>query len=351
MKIFIDIGHPAHVHVFKNFIKEMEKKGHRIFVTARDKEVTKNLLEAYQIPYIHVGSAKPGKLNLMLEWINRDIKIYKIAKKENPDILIGVLSPTMVHAAKILGKKSIVFTDSEPESIKFPILDIITLPFVDSILTLTSVQHNYGKKEVRINSYKELAYLHPKWFTPNPHVLKKAGLSEKDKYIIIRFIGWAAYHDVGRGGFDIEHQRLLIRKLVPHARVFISSENPLPEEFEEYRIPIKPEEMHDFLCFASLLVSDSQTMTTEAAVLGTPAIRCNSFVGKRDMGNFIELENKYGLIFNFDSVEKAIDKAVELITWTDCKKIWACKREKLLQDKTDFSSFLIQYVEINYKPK
>jgi predicted glycosyltransferase len=45
-------------------------------------------------------------------------------------------------------------------------------------------------------------------------------------------------------------------------------------------------------------------MTTEAAVLGTPAIRCNSFVGKRDMGNFIELEKKYGLIFNFDSVEK-----------------------------------------------
>lgn len=345
MKIFFDIGHPAHVHVFKNFIKEMEKKGHTIFVTARDKEVTKNLLEANQIPFTHVGTAKPGKLNLMLEWINRDIKIYKIAKKVNPDILIGVLSPTMVHAAKILGKKSIVFTDSEPEAIKIPILDWITLPFVDSILTLNSVQHNYGKNEVRINSYKELAYLHPKWFTPNPQVLKRVGLSHNDKYILLRFIGWAAYHDVGRGGFDIKHQRLLIRKLIPHARVFISSENPLPEEFEEYRIPIKPEEMHDFLYYASLLVSDSQTMTTEAAVLGTPAIRCNSFVGNCDMGNFIELENKYGLIFNFDSVEKAIDKAVELITWTDCKKIWADKREKLIQDKIDFTSFLIQFVE------
>jgi predicted glycosyltransferase len=190
---------------------------------------------------------------LLFEWISREFEIYKIAKKINPDIFIGVLSPTVVHAGKILGKKTIVFTDSEPEAIKFPILDWITLPFADTILTLSSVQHNYGKKEVRINSYKELAYLHPKWFIPNPQILKRVGLSHNDKYLLLRFIGWAAYHDVGRVGFDIEHQRLLIRKLTPHARIFISSEKPLPEEFEEYRIPIKPEEMHDFslLCFTS----------------------------------------------------------------------------------------------------
>jgi len=30
MKIIADIGHPAHVHLFKNFIKEMENRQHKI---------------------------------------------------------------------------------------------------------------------------------------------------------------------------------------------------------------------------------------------------------------------------------------------------------------------------------
>lgn len=27
MRILIDMGHPGHVHLFKNFIREMEKRG------------------------------------------------------------------------------------------------------------------------------------------------------------------------------------------------------------------------------------------------------------------------------------------------------------------------------------
>ena len=40
LKIFVDIGHPAHVHYFRNFIKLMQDKGHEFFVSARDKEVS-----------------------------------------------------------------------------------------------------------------------------------------------------------------------------------------------------------------------------------------------------------------------------------------------------------------------
>ena len=30
--ILIDIGHPAHVHLFRCFIGEMESRGHKVFV-------------------------------------------------------------------------------------------------------------------------------------------------------------------------------------------------------------------------------------------------------------------------------------------------------------------------------
>lgn len=341
MKILIDMGHPAHVHLFKNFIREMEKRGHEIKVTARDKDVTRQLLDAYHIPYEPVGTMKGGKINLLMEWIYRDFKILTIARKFKPDILMGVLNPAIVHAAKILGKKSIIFTDSEPEVVKYPIADLMTTPFADVILTLSSVRHDYGKKEVRVNSFKELAYLHPRWLTPDPSVLDSLGLKEGEDYVLLRFVAWGAYHDVDREGFDIKAKKALIEKIEPYARVFISSESKLPGEFERYRIPIRPEQMHDFLSYAKLLICDSQTMTTEAAVLGTPAIRFNSFVGDRDMGNFVELEEKYELIFNYKDTNLAIEKAVELVRKTNLKEMWADKRKKLLHEKTDLTAFII----------
>jgi hypothetical protein len=37
LKILIDIGHPAHVHFFRNAIRVLEGRGHDVKVTARDK--------------------------------------------------------------------------------------------------------------------------------------------------------------------------------------------------------------------------------------------------------------------------------------------------------------------------
>ena len=344
MKILIDMGHPAHVHLFKNFIWEMQKKGHEFKITGRDKDVTKQLLDAYQIPYELVGKMKPGKFNLFGEWIKRDIQILKIARKFNPDILMGTLNPAIVHAAKILGKKSIIFTDSEPEAVKFPIADLITVPFADVIITLDSVRHCYGKKEVRVNSFKELAYLHPNWFTPNPKVLHDAGLGEDEDYIILRFVAWGAYHDVGRTGFDVNAKRRLLKELEKYGRIFISSESKLPDEFEKFRLPIRPEQIHDLLYYAKLLVCDSQTMATEAAILGTPVIRCNSFVGEKDMGNFLELEIKYDLMYNYSDSEIAIEKAIQLAQNGQSKEQWQRKCQRLFREKIDISTYLIHFI-------
>ena len=42
-----------------------------------------------------------------------------------------------------------------------------------------------------------------------------------------------------------------------------------------------------------MFIGDSQTMTSEAAVLGVPSLRCNSFAGRISYIN--EQEFKYGL--------------------------------------------------------
>ena len=52
MRILIDMGHPAHVHFFKNAIRSLEERGHSVKITARDKDVTLALLEAYGFDYV-----------------------------------------------------------------------------------------------------------------------------------------------------------------------------------------------------------------------------------------------------------------------------------------------------------
>jgi hypothetical protein len=344
MRFLIDIGHPAHVHLFKNFIKQMSDEGHEFLVTAREKEITFRLLEAYGIKYIPVGSMKKGFLNLIFEWIKRDIQVYRLAKEFRPDYILGTLNPTVGHVSKMLGVKSIIFTDYEPSAIRFPIAYYLTVPFVDIILVPDAVRHDYGKKSIKISTFKELAYLHPENFNPNPNFLDNVGIPKNERYAIIRFVSWGAHHDVSNSGFTLEEKKALISLLETRYNIYISSEVDLPDDLQKYQIPVKPDEIHSLLYYSSLFVCDSQTMATEAAILGVPTIRYNSFVGEKDMGNFIELQNKYGLIYNADSFNDAVLFIKKIINIKDIKNQWKIKKTKLLNDKKDLNIFFMKII-------
>ena len=189
--------------------------------------------------------------------------------------------------------------------------------------------------------------MHPNHFKPDIDIYNNLGLNKNRKYIILRFGAFDSYHDIGITGFSMKDKRKLVNELEKYAKVFISSELPLASEFKDYAFPLPPERMHDALYYASLLVGDTQTTTTEAACLGTPAIRSNSWVGPSDMSNFIELERDYGLIYNIRDPDTAIEKAVELIQRPYLKQEWQKRREKLLDDKIDLTAFMVWFIQ-NY---
>lgn len=345
MNILIAIGHPARIHLFKNLIWEMEKRGHKIKIIARDKEVALYLLSCYGFDYKVISTKGNGVVGLGREMLIREYRSLKIVRKFKTDLLIAGLDPSIAHVGKLLRIPAIIFTDSGQAT---EIADLLTIPFSNTVLTLTSVRKSYGKREIRVNSYKELAYLHPNWFKQNESVLNHAGVSKNEDYALLRFVSWGAYHDVARKGIELKLKQKIIRMLIDHGITpYISSEGRLATEFTKYAIPIPPEKLHDFLYYAKVFIGDSQTMTTEAACLGVPAIRCNSFVGENDMGNFIELEQKYGLIFNYNDADNAVEKVIELIQKPNLKEEWQNKREKLLKDKIDVTSFMVWFIE-NY---
>lgn len=345
MKILIDIGHPAHVHFFKNFIWEMEKRGHEVLITARKKEITLKLLETYGFNYIKISKMKKGISNLIFEYPLRDIKLLKIVLKFKPDVMIAVGGTNIAHVSKLTKSYSIIFTDYPLWYDKF-----ITYPWADIIITPTSFSKYLGKKQLKIESYKELAYLHPIHFVPDEKIFDLMGINKNKRFVIVRFASFDAAHDVGISGFDTKTKLQLVNQIERYAKVFVVSAEELPRELDKYILKVPLEKIHDVLYYADLLVSDSQTMTTEAAVLGTPVVRSNSWVGPKDAMNFVELEKKYKLVYNFSNPKLAIDKCIQLLNMPNMKKECQKNKEKLISEKIDFTRFLIWLTE-NYNKK
>ena len=339
MKILIDMGHPAHVHLFKNFIWEMEKRGHEIKVTARDKDVTRQLLDAYHIPFEIVGRPLKGKFSLLREWVDRTYRIAKIGKNFNADIYIGVLNPATALSAWINRKLSVTFNDTEHA--KFA--KKITYPFTDHILTPSCYIGNIGKKQIRYNGYHEIAYLHPNHFVPNPAVLTELGLSEVDPFIIIRFVSWGASHDGGQWG--IRKKIDLVKALEQYGRVLITSEGVLPPELQHYQISASPEKMHDLLYYATLYIGEGATMASECAILGTHAIYVNTL----KLGYTAEEDKKYHLVSDFSSRictdDSVLNESTRLLQNPDLKKESKRKCTILIKDKIDVTAFMVEFIE------
>ena len=341
MRILVDIGHPAHVHLFKNMIWNLEKDGYEVKITTRDKEITLYLLNAYGFKYENLGKHHKKLLNKLLGLITRDYKLYKIARKFKPDIFISHGSMYAAHVAKLLGRPHISLEDTENsiEQIR------LYAPFTDVILTSMCFKLDLGKKQVKYNGYHELAYLHPNYFKPDSSVFDDLGLSKDKKNIILRFVSWSASHDIGDRGFT--NMIDAIRSLEQHGRILITSEEGLPPELEKYKISVPPEKIHHLLYFADLYMGESATMASESGVLGTPSI----FVSTSRRGYTDELESKYDLVYTFSDPETAqkdaVEKAFELLGNENIKEEWRQKRMKMLSEKIDVTAWMTNFIE-NY---
>lgn len=346
MRILIDIGHPAHVHFFRYLIRALEKDGHVVKITARDKEVTHALLKAYGFDYVSRGELKRSMLEKAFGLLSVDYTIYKIAKDFNADLLLGVHNPYVAHAGTLLRKPSIIFTDTE----NVGIASYLTFPFADVIWTPSCFMEKINqKKQVKFNGFKELAYLHPNNFHPDYAVVERLGITKGEKFIIVRFISWAASHDVSLHGIRRGREIDFITSLEKYGRVFITSERPLSDNLEKYRVKVPPEDMHSLLYYADLYIGEGGTMAAEAAILGTPSIHveanADGIATGSLSGNFREFRDRYGLLFFYADQDEAFLKAVELLGDSQAKQEWQKKREILLRATVDVTAWMKDFIE------
>ncbi len=345
-KIIIYLGHPAHYQLFKNVIQNLSNKGHEIKLIISKKEILEDLLNAANIEYqnIHPENRQNNFLNYILKIIKRNIRLYRICKEFKPDLLVGT-SVENSHISKLLRIPSI--NVNEDDSNVVPLYANLSYPWASVILNPVSCSSGrWEHKAVKYNGFHELAYLHPNQFTPDINIVKKY-VQTDDPLFLIRFSKLAAHHDVGIRGLNNENTLNIISILKPHGKVLITSEKEIAPNLDQFRIDINPLDIHHLLAYSKIFISDSQTMSAEAGILGTPFIRYNDFVGR--IGYLNEIEQKYELGFGFriSEITQLYDKLIELIHTTDIDEVFKSRKEKLLSDKIDVAKFLTWFIN-NY---
>ena len=370
MKVLFMISHPAHFHMFRYTIDNLQKDGHQVVNVIRPKDVLEQLCIDANLPFYKVKDRpkKLGMFGLAIFLIEKIIEVLHIARKEKPDMLVGS-DGVLAVVGKLLRIPAFECYEDDGEAIAlyakmfFPIYTGLICPKCCSAW-------KWNNKKIAYPSYQEFGYLYPSQFTPNKSVVEKYGIDTSKTYFLIRFAKLTAHHDVGIHGMNTQIAERVVELLKPHGQIYITSERELEPQFEPYRIRINPLDMHHVMAFASLYIGDSQTMAAEAGVLGTPFVRFNDFVGR--LSYIHELEYPTDYTPRKDGYIPFVDKHVpddvhyclgyghktadvegfyrSIEKWMaepNRKEICAERREKMLSEKIDYAKYLTWFIE-NY---
>jgi uncharacterized protein len=338
-KYLVDIPHPHFVHFFRNIILLLGKEN--VIISCQKSGIITDLLDFYGFNYIVIGKKYNTIFSKAFGQLRYFLKYFHIIKKHRITHILG-MSPSVSLAARVT-RNEIYYFDDDDSAVQ-PFTKKFTIPLASYIITPACLAfENYGKHHKTYKGYQELAYLAPKYFTPDFAIINKYDLVPDD-YFIVRFNDFVAHHDVGHAGIPEDAKSKLISILEKFGKVYVTSESKLTKGFEKYQLRVKPSDIHHVLAFAKMYIGDSQTMASEAAMLGIPSFRCNTFKGK--ISYLKELEDVYKLTFAYspNEFEQMINDIEKLLEQKQVKDIWKIRKENMLKDMVDVNEYILDQI-------
>ncbi|MEM7140378.1 MAG: hypothetical protein AAF548_05035 [Actinomycetota bacterium] len=290
MKVLIDAVHPADVWTLGAVEdRVLADGGESLWLSRPGKDSVVELIEARGRPHIPAARAGTSMPSLARELLQRDWRAWREVRRFRPDVIL-TRSPAGVHAGR-LTRTPVLYDTDDGHVAGF--LYYVAGPFANIIASPSATEKSYGAQHRRYQGYKELFYLHPSRFTPDPAIRAELGLAADEPFHVLRLTAFTASHDVSEAGMSRAQIDHVIERLSTTGTVVISSEADLPDDLAPMRIAAPPERFHHVLAAADLVVGDSQTVCSEAGVIGTPSLRFNTWAGRHPYQ--VELEERWGL--------------------------------------------------------
>jgi len=333
MRIIVDLVHPADVNFYKNAIKIIQSRGDEIILTVRSRGILVSILEReLNIPINIIGRHYPSLITKVFGTLKRDIDLLSFMINTKADISTS-FSPHPCRASKLLGLPSIIFDDDYIYRLTFNLQKLFA-----TRLIIPDLIPAYGHNIFKYSGFKELAYLHPKYFNGNINTLDEYGL-KKQEYIFIREIAGVsldyknAVTDLVRITEELAREGLKIVLSLEdksRKRLFCNDCIILEEPVGD---------IYSLLKYSALTISGGDTMAREATLLGTPSI----YTGGRRLPVDEELI-KDKCMYKVDVLEDVLRIAKNIIKNEDKNRISSLITNRIENDWEDTTEVILKHL-------
>jgi hypothetical protein len=277
-KIWIDLDNSPHVPFFVPIMKELEKKGHTVFITSRDCFQVCSLADYYKLNHRRIGKHYgANKILKILGTIGRSIQLAPTILREKPDLSISHGSRSLIILSALLGVPTILLFDYEYAK-RLPFLKPV-LGIAPEVINDLDIAREFKRGVRKYSGLKEDVYVSS--FKPDSSILTKMNLSGDDFVVTIRPPATEAHYH------NPESEKLFYKVVEclgsdPDVRMVILPRNEKtqreliyktwPKWCEERRIIVPDEALNglNLMWHSDFVVSGGGTMNREAAALGVP---------------------------------------------------------------------------------
>jgi hypothetical protein len=307
MKIWIDLDNTPHVPFFIPIIRELERRGHRVILTARDAFQVCELADKKGLQYLKIGrhyGKNPALKIFGLFW--RSMQLTWFCFREKPSLALSHGSRSQTQLCNLIRIPTIGIADYEhtrDTSLTYPRWLIVpaAIPGSTFQMRIDRIRHYRGIKED----------VYAPEFRPDHSLLEELGIRNDELVVTVRPPASEAHYHNPQGNI------LLIELMsrvcqTPGIRVVLLPRNQAqqrnlqlgyPEWFAHARtiIPKQAVDGLNLLWHSDLVVSGGGTMNREAAALGVPVY--SIFRGKTGaVDRMLEEEGRLIMIQNVEEV-------------------------------------------------
>ncbi|MBI3853213.1 MAG: DUF354 domain-containing protein [Verrucomicrobia bacterium] len=311
-KIWIDLDNTPHIPFFKPIIRELEKRGYIVVLTARDAFQTCELATRFDLAYTKVGRHY-GKNSFLKVWglVWRSLQLLPFVMRERPALGLSHGSRSQILLCNLLRIPTIMIMDYEHAQ-----TPLLLRPRWEIVPDVLFKENLHCQARERIRKYKGIKEdVYAPEFKPDPTLCQQLQLGNGKIVVTVRPPATEAhYHNPESELFFVQFMNRVCNS--PGVKAVLLPRNKTqetqlkagwPQWFGDSKVIIPKEAVDglNLLWHSDLVVSGGGTMNREAAALGVPVY--SIFRGKSGaVDRHLQSQGKMTLIESIADVQNKI---------------------------------------------